>query len=157
MRPGVSIHSRGLARAGLLGLGLLALLIIPMDAWALHSVCRADPIVVLTNGTQIRMTASVQSDASLVQRITYVLHAPVGSVVHHIVYTGGALGSKETVQFYADKAGRRFTTETTVQMTDSRNCGRAFTAESSVSGQGGQASGSYSQTACVALPITLNP
>jgi hypothetical protein len=76
--------------------------------------CRADPIVFLSNGEQVRMTVAVDTDADDVQQITYTLHAPVGTSITKIVYTGGPLQDKEQVLFYADQPENSYITDTIV-------------------------------------------
>jgi hypothetical protein len=76
--------------------------------------CRADPIVMLSNGEQVRMTVAVDTDAAAVQQITYTLHAPVGTSITQIIYTGGPLQDKEQVLFYADRPENSYTTDTIV-------------------------------------------
>jgi hypothetical protein len=76
--------------------------------------CRADPIVFLSNGQQVRMTVAVDTDAADVQQITYTLHAPVGTSINKVVYTGGPLQDKEQVLFYADRPANSYITDTVV-------------------------------------------
>jgi hypothetical protein len=91
-------------------LGLSAL-----PASAAVSGCRADPIVWLSNGTKLTMTASIAADPSQVQMITYTLHAPRGLTVKQIVYTGGVLQAKERVVMLFDRASG-YVIETRVDM-----------------------------------------
>lgn len=138
-------------------LGLLAFIGLTVPAFAGLSVCRADPILVLTDGTQLQLTASISSDPSVVQQITYTVHAPQGTALRQVTYTGGALLGKETVAFYADQAARSFTMATTVRMVDQPSCASAVTATARVAMQGGVAAGSVSGQACAPLLITLHP
>jgi hypothetical protein len=123
----------------------------------LSSGCRADPILILADGTQLRLTATIESEAPHIRQITYAIHLPRGSVVSRVVLTGGPLTGKEVVAVTADQAARVFTTETEVVMHDPVRCGTAVRAASSVAIQGGAASAAVSHTACTALPITLRP
>ena len=60
------------------------------------------------------MTVAVDSDAADVQLITYTLHAPVGTSIIKVVYTGGPLQDKEQVLFYADRPANSYITDTVV-------------------------------------------
>jgi hypothetical protein len=85
----------------LVGIILNALLV--LDASAAIRICRGDPRIWLSNGTQIAMTASIAADASQVKLITYTVHAPRGLSVSKIMYTGGALANKERVVVLFDR------------------------------------------------------
>jgi hypothetical protein len=85
-------------------LGLLLSLQGTEEAAALVRACRGDPIVWLSNGTKVTMIASIAADASQVKMVTYTLHAPRGTSVNKIVYTGGALSGKERVIVLFDRA-----------------------------------------------------
>src|SRR4051794_29529093 len=65
--------------------------------------CRADPIVWLSNGTKITVTASSTAAASAVKMLTYTLHVPRGVKVTKVLYTGGVLKAKERVVVVADR------------------------------------------------------
>jgi hypothetical protein len=73
------------------------------QAAALVRSCRGDPKVWLSNGTKVTMTASIAADASQVKMVTYTLHAPRGTSVTKVVYTGGALSGKERVIVVFDR------------------------------------------------------
>jgi hypothetical protein len=73
------------------------------QAAALVRSCRGDPIVWLSNGTKVTMIASIAADASQVKLVTYTLHAPRGTSVDKVVYTGGALSGKERVMVVFDR------------------------------------------------------
>lgn len=145
------------ARLVLLGLGIVGLVVTPINVGALSSVCRVDPIVILTDGTHLRLTATIQSDDTLIQQINYIVHVPEGAVVRQIIYTGGPFQTGEQVQVYADQAPRVFTTETTVLMNKAADCDTVVTTESSVMLRGDSDDRSLTGTACAALPIVLNP
>jgi hypothetical protein len=95
---------RQLLVIGSLLLGLLLSLQSVEQAAALVRSCRGDPIVWLSNGTKVTMIASIAADASQVKMVTYTLHAPRGTTVTNIVYTGGALSGKERVIVLFDRA-----------------------------------------------------
>jgi len=70
--------------------------------YAAFDTCRADPIIVLSNGAEIRIAATVGTAADNVRQISYLLHAPIGTSITQLVYTGGPLANKEQVAFAAD-------------------------------------------------------
>jgi hypothetical protein len=88
--------------AGLL-LGLLVSLQSAEQAAAIVRACRGDPIVWLSNGTKVTMTAQIAADASEVKLVTYTVHAPRDVSVDKVVYTGGALKDKERVVVVFDR------------------------------------------------------
>ena len=141
--------------AALMGIGAS-----PEMASAGRSGCRADPIVTLTDGTQIQMEASIGASISDVQSIVYTVHAPVGSKVLTILYTDSLLGIKEKVIFYADAPAGQYTTDTIVY---TRNTGVKVTVTSrivSALGLGlasGSASGADRQHLLVQLAPSLLP
>jgi hypothetical protein len=84
-------------------LGLLASMLGAEQAAAVVKGCRGDPIVWLSNGTKITMTARIAAPASQVKSVTYTIHAPRGASVNKIVYTGGVLKDKERVVVVFDR------------------------------------------------------
>ncbi len=112
-------------------LGLLFTLLVPHAAFAALRSCRADPIVWLSNGDSVQMTVEIAADVADVRRITYTLHAPVGVTIDRIVYTGGALQSKEEVVFVADQPRGHYVTDTVVT---TRGKGIGVTANTAESG-----------------------
>ncbi len=60
------------------------------------------------------MTADIGTAAENVQGIVYTLHAPVGTSVVRIVYTGAHV--PETVDFFADRAAGTYDTDTVVSV-----------------------------------------
>ena len=76
--------------------------------------CRADPIVFLSDGTKITITAQVATNASNVQQVQYTLHVPLGNSVDRIIFTAGGLGKKESVTVYADSAPGTYVSDTVV-------------------------------------------
>lgn len=81
--------------------------------------CRADPVLWINvagtnNAYKVQVTASVVTGSSDVHGIVYTVHAPVGTVLASVTYTGGAFANKESVQFVADSAAGTFGVTTTV-------------------------------------------
>ncbi len=116
---------------------LTLLMLIAMSIMAVQSAhatlraCRADPIVWLSNGESVQMTTAIAADAADVRKITYTLHVPEGLEATKIVYTGGALTSKEEVVFVADMLPGQYSTDTVVTM---RQKGVSVTATTGTSG-----------------------
>ena len=133
---------RGFLLPLLLLLGLVAALHLPGTASAGIKACRADPIVTLSNGRVVQMTTEIAGDPANVRMITYTLHAPAGTSVTNIAYTGGALAGKETVVFYADLPAGQYTTSTLVTVSGSRLSVKTTTRvggqSATISGRSGQ-------------------
>jgi hypothetical protein len=100
--------------AALLAAGLLATGTATPAAHAALVRCSSDPILVLSNGVQVQMTSSYQGDASTVTMITYTLHAPSGTTLKSVTYTGGLLAGKETVVLDADQSAHGYSMDTYV-------------------------------------------
>ena len=96
---------RPLLGAGLLAAGLLAGAVPAPAAHAALARCSSDPIVYLSTGMKVDLTATLATDRSNVKRITYVLHVPAGAQVTRVVYTAGELGHKEAVTVLDDATG----------------------------------------------------
>ncbi len=112
-------------------LGLVFTLLAPHATFAAIRSCRADPIVWLSNGDSVQMTVEIAAEAADVRRIEYTLHVPIGVSATKIVYTGGALQSKEEVVFVADQPASQYMTDTVVT---TRGKGKPVTANTSESG-----------------------
>ncbi|MCZ7567307.1 MAG: hypothetical protein M5U01_01750 [Ardenticatenaceae bacterium] len=110
------LSNRFLVVAILLLLGLTPSSYLLRTAQAVVIGCRADPIVYLSNGEQIRMTTNIDADASDVRSILYTIHVPTGVSVTRVVYTGGALAAKEAITFYDDQPPYHYATETLVRL-----------------------------------------
>ncbi len=94
-RPRASV-----ARGGLRAVGLLAGAGVPRPPTAhADSVgCRADPAVLLSDGTVVDLSATIAVDAANVQEVAYALPIPVGVGVVGWATTGDALGARETLR-----------------------------------------------------------
>jgi hypothetical protein len=86
----------------------------PESAAAQTSVCRTDPIVALSNGVTVKITASIADYSSDVQHVSYVLHAPAGTSVTKVTLTGGPFAARESFSFYSDGAVHTYDTDTVV-------------------------------------------
>lgn len=77
--------------------------------------CRADPVVHLSNGANLRIGVQIQDAASDVQQISYVLHVPAGVSAQQIYYpVGNALTAVESLQVIADNQPGYYDTYTVV-------------------------------------------
>lgn len=95
---------RALLGAGLLAAGLWAATA-PAPVHAALSRCSSDPIVYLSTGVKVDLTATLGVDREDVLRISYALHVPAGATVTRVVYTSGALGHREHVTVSDDAVG----------------------------------------------------
>lgn len=76
--------------------------------------CRSDPVVTLSDGTVVDLSATIDDASSDVQQVAYTLHAPDGASVVSVVNTDGAIGLKEVFRFYADAPAGTYATTTAV-------------------------------------------
>lgn len=130
-RPSFTRRALVLAPA-LLVVGLFAS---PLQAHAMLTTCRTDPIVRLSNGVQVSLSATLADSAADVTNIRYTLHAPAGTSVTSVVYTGGAFANKETFVFFADAPAHTYTTATVAKTATSGIKMSAATIATSPSGQ----------------------
>ncbi|OGO39780.1 MAG: hypothetical protein A2Z03_09585 [Chloroflexi bacterium RBG_16_56_8] len=115
---------------------LLAFVVVagmPSTAEALVDGCRGDPIVVLSNGVTVRMSVQVSTSAANVKEVVYTLHAPAGTSIKSITYTGGPLKDKERVVFHADAKPGTYSTDTVVHAKAGRAAVSATTSVGAVS------------------------
>jgi hypothetical protein len=95
-----------------------ALFVLPLGPAAAHAqigACRTDPTVTLSNGVSVTMWATMQTDISTVQSVTYVLHVPKGVTMTGITYDSS--GSLEHVSIVADQTGTQYEDVTTTTLT----------------------------------------
>jgi len=91
---------RALRAPALLAAGLFAGALAPHAAMSMS----ADPIVVLSTGRTVQMTANVAvSSASTLGTINWTLHAPTGASVVSVTYNDN-VSSHENFHFFADQA-----------------------------------------------------
>ncbi len=93
---------RALLGAGALTAGLLASG--PLAAPRAHAAlgCRSDPIVILSNGVVLDLSATLDTDISDVKEIHYKLHGPKGVWVVRAISTDGTVQYKEGFEFHDD-------------------------------------------------------
>ena len=96
----------------------LALLLLHAAAPAAHASiggCRSDPVFVLSNGTELDLGATIDTDSSNVLGVTYTLYVPTG--IHVLSATGWSLGSTERWSVVANMPQGRYRTDTFVTAT----------------------------------------
>jgi len=108
---------RAVAGAGIL---LATAIAAPLGARHAHAygACRTDPIVVLSNGTVLDLSATIGLDVSLVSDITqisYTLHAPAGTTVAKVVSTDGDVNYKEQFTLRTDTSAGVYGVQVQVQ------------------------------------------
>ncbi len=137
---------RALPGPAVLAAGLLAGLLLGASApQAAHAALSSstDPIVNLSNGVQVQITAALATSSSAVSTIAYTLHVPTGARVTKITYTGGGFTGKETVTVYADDAAHSYDTATLVTLSTSSGVAHgsvAVSAKTAAQGAGGNVS-----------------
>lgn len=95
-------------------LWMAVLALVSGAATAEASGCRTDPIIVLSNGAQLQMDATISTSYNNVQSVVYTVHAPRGSAPLLIIYTDNPLRYVETVRYIADGPSNVYTIDTVV-------------------------------------------
>lgn len=109
--------SRGLKLMGLASALMATLSFSPFfmgRASADYVLCRTDPVVALSNGVFVDLTASISDSATDVSNITYAVHVPKGVKPLGIYTTPGPLARVETVKIIDDNRAGTYDTTTTV-------------------------------------------
>jgi len=132
--------------ASVLATVLLAGLVAPHMAHAQVSGCMADPVVSLSNGTQLDLFASIDDSSQDVQQVTFDVTVPQG--VQEVAYTPGFLGPKQVVNVHPHGGPHSYITRTLVSTqtggvhvtatTRAVGIGRTVLASGSHSGHAGQ-------------------
>lgn len=109
----LSAPPRAALGAALLAAGLLAA---PLGAPRADAVvaCRSDPIVVLSNGVVLDLSADIDDDASDVTSVRYTLHGPAGVWVARSLSTDGPVGYDESFAYIPDASAGVYRDETVV-------------------------------------------
>lgn len=105
--------------------------------------CRSDPIIVLSNGTLVDVSADVDTTLWNVTEVHYTVHVPAGTKPVLIIRTKAWLTSQETFSIYSDNAANAYSSSTMVQANTSNT---AVTASMLVNLDYRQASGVTGQT-----------
>jgi hypothetical protein len=87
---------------------------IPPPAYTGALRCRSDPVVVLSNGTLIDLSADVDAMLWEIASVNYTLHVPQGLRAILIVRTPNWPGTKETFRVVDDQPAKTFDSTTTV-------------------------------------------
>ncbi|HUS17296.1 MAG TPA: hypothetical protein VM536_20050 [Chloroflexia bacterium] len=99
---------------------LPAFIAAPTGAFAGTSGCRTDPIILLSNGALLDMSATIGTSLFDVQEVTYTLHAPRGTRLVAVVRTPNWPTTIEHFNFVADADAGEYNTDTIV-VTGRRN------------------------------------
>jgi hypothetical protein len=84
-------------------------------AYAALGACRSDPLVILSDGTILDVSAEIEVDVSKVETIEYVVHGPAGvSLVASISTPTLGFRGKETFTYIADASPDTYITDTFV-------------------------------------------
>jgi len=116
--------------------------------------CRSDPVVTLSNGVVLDLSAAIADTADDVRGTTYTLHAPVGTRVVAVVGTDGVLGLTERFVFQADQGVSTYVTQTVVQTGQG---GVAVSATTDVVGAGATLTGTAAGVSGQPLRVALAP
>lgn len=92
------------------------------DANAKLVACRSDPLVLLSDGTIVDVSADIETLMWNVTEVNYTLHVPEGVYPILVVQTPTWLTSQETFTFYSDNPPDLYTSTTTVR-TKKKNVG----------------------------------
>ena len=76
--------------------------------------CRSDPVVILSNGVTMDISADISTWPWRVQRVDYILHAPADVELVLAVGTPTWLTSQETFTYSADQEAGEYHIETIV-------------------------------------------
>jgi hypothetical protein len=140
---------RSLLGTVLLSAGLLAGMHPSHAAHAALAGSTSDPLVALSNGVQMQLTANLSGvDVTGVQQVSYDVHVPAGVRVKSVTYTQGPnWAGKEVATIYADGNANTYQTTTTattaitgvtVQATTKLTNSKLATVSASVSGTNNQ-------------------
>lgn len=101
-----------------LALLLVVWLAIVAPAHAIEIGCRSDPLIILSNGAIIDLSADIAALPWEIERVVYVLHAPVGTSLIAAIHTPSWPGTVEEFHFYADNPPGQYNSTTTVYTED---------------------------------------
>lgn len=105
-------------RIALVGFSLLVAATISAPTTPIASAgmraCRADPVILLSNGEIVQTDVAIMADAAEVQQVLYTLHLPAGIQVVSVIYTPSEIGHKEVVRFVDDMPPYQYMTDTMV-------------------------------------------
>lgn len=105
------------ARFSLFIATLVGLLILGFSPGLVHAKlveCRSDPLVVLSDGTIVDVSADIDTLLWNVREVHYTLHVPTGLTPILVVHTPTWLTSQESFTFLADSPASQYSSTTTV-------------------------------------------
>jgi len=102
----------------LLLLALAFVLALPAVAQARTLSCRSDPVVILSNGTVLDLSAEISTLLINVKEVHYVLHVPVGVSAIAWIHTPAWLTSQETFTIIADQPPNTYLASATAMTRD---------------------------------------
>jgi hypothetical protein len=76
--------------------------------------CRADPIILLSNGEIVQTDVAIMTDPENVKQVLYTLHVPAGVKVISVIYTPSEIGHKEVVRFIDDMPPYQYMNDTVI-------------------------------------------
>jgi hypothetical protein len=76
--------------------------------------CRADPVILLSNGEIVQTDVAIMTDAANVEQVVYTLHVPAGVAVISVIYTPSEIGHKEVVRFIDDMPPYQYMNDTVI-------------------------------------------
>lgn len=117
------------------------------------STCYSDPVVYLSNGVTLDLSATIGDIDGDVTQVAYTLNIPAGTSVVSVTNTSGPLGPKETFRATAGNAANTYTSVTTVYTGSSPV---PVDASTSAVGPIAVATGSITGRNNQHLPITVN-
>ena len=94
---------------------LILSLTIIAQASAARISCRADPIVMLSDGTKLQFATTIETTMSDVIAIRYELHVPVGVTINRVIYIPKWAANFESIVLVADQAANHYQIKTVVQ------------------------------------------
>lgn len=112
------LHKFGFSLKLWLVLALAFLVVLPQTASAKRVFCRSDPVVILSNGVVIDISADVGTLLFNVEEVHYELHGPQGTSPIAVVHTPAWLTSQETFTYYADQPAGQYLATTIVHTSD---------------------------------------
>jgi hypothetical protein len=102
-----------LAGALLLIISVISTATVPSASAGLRA-CRADPVILLSNGEIVQTDVAIMTDAANVEQVLYTLHVPAGVSVISVIYTPSEIGHKEVVRFIDDMPPYQYMNHTVI-------------------------------------------
>lgn len=140
--------------AAVLATGLLA---VGSGATRAHAIqaCYSDPIVYLSNGQQVSLSATIADSSADIKSVVYALTLPAGVTPTRVTFTGGVFAGKESF-VYSNTTSTKASYVSTTRATTA-TAGVALTAQTRVTGSTGTAQASVSGRSGQDLSVTVAP